>query len=158
MLAFLNEIIFVGHSPLSEAHLVLVHTALQELVLPSSSSKRNKTSSLWSISSSHVCMLHIPHTLDSPHCTRILRFSQHWEWYISSSVKRRYVTGYFVPDVSIQSNGLIFKSRKVHEEKGLKVLKPRPFEYETTRDSRNVGNQTHKRHSVKTQNNLCLNL
>jgi len=127
MLAFLNEIIFVGHSPLSEAHLALVHTALQELVLPSSSSKRNKTSSLWSISSNHVCMLHIPHTVDSPHCTRILRFSQHCEWYISSSVKRRCVTGYLVPDVAVQSSGLIFKSRKVHEEMGLKVLKPRPL-------------------------------
>jgi len=157
MLAFLKEIIFVGHSPLSEAHLTLIHTALQELVLPSSSSKINKTCSLWPISSSHVCMLHSPHTVDSPHFTRILRLSQQCEWYSSSSVKRLCVAGYLVPDVAIQSNGLIFKSRKFHEEKGLKVSKRRPLKMRRQGALETFGSKrTETRCYV--QNNSCLNL
>jgi hypothetical protein len=155
MLAFL-DIICRRHSPLSEAHLALVHTALQKPVLPSSSSKTNKTCSLEFISLSHVCILHIPHTADSPHCIRILGFSQRCEWYISSSGKRRCVTVYVVPDVAIQSSGLFFKSRKVHEEKGLKVLKPRLLKMRRQGRLETLG--TKQRLSVKSQNKIRLNL
>ena len=128
MLAYLNEIIFAGHSPLSEAHLTLAHTALQKLVLPSSSSKINKTCSLGSIvRGTFVCY----------------KFPAQWAvctscefWGSRSGVNYIYVSVLLGSDaaspgiwfqISIQSSGLTFKSRKVHEEKGLKVLKPRPL-------------------------------
>jgi hypothetical protein len=46
-----------------------------------------------------------------------------YQFFWQTTLRHRFL----VPDVAIQSSGLIFKSRKVHEENGLKVLKLRPL-------------------------------